>query len=49
LKAEAAKSRKLEKARQRWEKEAEKYILAEIDTKVVQLGSIGGTLTSLHL
>lgn len=44
LKAEAAKSRQLEKARQRWEKEAEKYILAQIDTKVVQLGSMGGHL-----
>ena len=44
LKAEAAKFKKLQKERQKWEKGkfALKSIVAEIDTKVVELGSIGG-------
>ncbi|XVE86627.1 hypothetical protein DITRI_Ditri18aG0049700 [Diplodiscus trichospermus] len=48
LKAEAAEFKKLQKERQKWEKGkfALKSIVAEIDTKVVELGSIGGHLLS---
>lgn len=44
LKAEVAEFKKLQKERQKWEKGkfALKSIVAEIDTKVVELGSIGG-------
>lgn len=43
-KAEAAEQRKLEKEKQKWEKGkfAHKSIVAKIDPKVVELGSIGG-------
>ncbi|KAF9603999.1 hypothetical protein IFM89_039353 [Coptis chinensis] len=46
LKAEAAEAKKLQKEQQKWEKGkfALKSIVAEIDTKVVELGSIGGHL-----
>ncbi|KAM0972181.1 hypothetical protein TB2_019563 [Malus domestica] len=46
LKAEAAKMKKLEKEKQKWEKGkfALKSIVAEIDTKVLELGSVGGSL-----
>ncbi|XP_049348140.1 crossover junction endonuclease EME1B [Solanum verrucosum] len=45
-KAEAAEQKKLEKEKQKWEKGkfAHKSIVAQIDTKVVELGSIGGHL-----
>ncbi|KAK4356123.1 hypothetical protein RND71_025094 [Anisodus tanguticus] len=45
-KAEAAEKKKLEKEKQKWEKGkfAQKSIVAQIDTKVVELGSIGGHL-----
>lgn len=45
-KAEAAEQRKLEKEKQKWEKGkfAHKSIVAKIDPKVVELGSIGGHL-----
>ncbi|CAN4114209.1 unnamed protein product [Withania somnifera] len=45
-KAEAAEKKKLEKAKEKWEKGklAHKSIIAQIDTKVVELGSIGGHL-----
>ncbi|PPD78740.1 hypothetical protein GOBAR_DD24327 [Gossypium barbadense] len=48
LKAEAVEFKKLQKERQKWEKGkfALKSIVAEIDTKVVELGSIGGHLLS---
>ncbi|XP_021895515.1 crossover junction endonuclease EME1B-like isoform X3 [Carica papaya] len=48
LKAEAAERKKIEKEKQKWEKgkSALKSIVAEIDTKVVELGSIGGHLLS---
>ncbi|XP_031282770.1 crossover junction endonuclease EME1B-like isoform X1 [Pistacia vera] len=48
LKAEAAELKKLEKEKQKWEKGkfAQKSIVAEIDTKVVELGSVGGHLLS---
>ncbi|KAG8481518.1 hypothetical protein CXB51_026355 [Gossypium anomalum] len=48
LKAEAVEFKKLQKERQKWEKGkfAVKSIVAEIDTKVVELGSIGGHLLS---
>ncbi|XVF17099.1 hypothetical protein REPUB_Repub10bG0089200 [Reevesia pubescens] len=48
LKAEAADIKKLQKERQKWEKGkfVLKSIVAEIDTKVVELGSIGGHLLS---
>ena len=44
LKAEAAELKKLEKEKQKWEKGkfALKSIVAEIDAKVVESGSIGG-------
>ncbi|KAM0977109.1 hypothetical protein FF1_019997 [Malus domestica] len=46
LKAEAAKMKKLEKEKQKLEKGkfALKSIVAEIDTKVLELGSVGGSL-----
>lgn len=46
LKAEAAEKKKLEKEKQKWEKGklALKSIAAEIDTKVVELGLVGGAL-----
>ena len=46
LKAEAAELKKIEKEKQKWEKGkfAMKSIVAEIDAKVVELGSIGGRL-----
>lgn len=49
LKAEAAKIKKLEKEKQRWEKGkfALKSIVAEIDTKVLELGSVGGVVLIL--
>ncbi|XP_044469217.1 crossover junction endonuclease EME1B-like isoform X2 [Mangifera indica] len=48
LKAEAAEMKKLEKEKLKWEKGkfAQKSIVAEIDTKVVELGSVGGHLLS---
>lgn len=44
-KAEAAEMKKVQKEKQKWEKGkfALKSIVAEIDTKVVEVGSIGGT------
>lgn len=44
LKAKAADMKKIEKEMQRWEKGkvALKSIVAEIDCKVVELGSVGG-------
>lgn len=44
LKSEAAEAKKLEKERQKWEKGkfALKSILAEIDVKVIENGSVGG-------
>lgn len=46
LKAEAAELKKIEKERQKWEKGkfAQNSIVAEIDAKVVELGSLGGIL-----
>ncbi|XP_058787669.1 crossover junction endonuclease EME1B-like isoform X1 [Vicia villosa] len=46
IKAEAAELKKIEKEKQKWEKGkfAMKYIVAEIDAKVVESGSIGGHL-----
>lgn len=46
MKAEAAELKKIEKEKQKWEKGkfAMKYIVAEIDAKVVESGSIGGRL-----
>ncbi|KAJ6810987.1 crossover junction endonuclease EME1B isoform X1 [Iris pallida] len=46
LKAEAAEIKKIEKEKQKWEKGkfAIKSIVAEIDTKVVENGSVGGHL-----
>ncbi|XP_058080907.1 crossover junction endonuclease EME1B isoform X2 [Magnolia sinica] len=48
LKAEAAEMRKLQKEKEKWEKGkfAVKSVVAEIDTKVVEIGSIGGHLLS---
>ncbi|OMO55898.1 hypothetical protein CCACVL1_26909 [Corchorus capsularis] len=48
MKAEAAELKKLQKERQKWEKGklAQNSIVAEIDTKVVELRSIGGHLLS---
>lgn len=44
LKAEAAEMKKIQKEKQRWEKGkfALKSIVAEIDSKVVESGSVGG-------
>lgn len=44
LKAEAAVLKKVEKEKKKWEngKFALKSIVAEIDAKVVELGSVGG-------
>ena len=46
LKAEAAELKKIEKEKQKWEKGkfAMKSIVAEIDAKVVESGSIGSRL-----
>ncbi|KAK2656093.1 hypothetical protein Ddye_009145 [Dipteronia dyeriana] len=46
LKAEAAELKKIEKEKQKWEKGkfAQKSIVAEIDAKVIELGSVGGHL-----
>ncbi|CAB4299381.1 unnamed protein product [Prunus armeniaca] len=46
LKAEAAEMKKIQKEKQKWEKGkfALKSIVAEIDSKVVELGSVGGNL-----
>ncbi|GMP25501.1 hypothetical protein CsSME_00002337 [Camellia sinensis var. sinensis] len=46
MKAEAAELKKLQKEKQKWEKGkfALKSVVAEIDTKVVELGSVGGHL-----
>lgn len=46
LKAEAAELKKIEKEKQKWEKGkfAIKSIVAEIDAKVVESGSIGGRI-----
>ncbi|KAL1814863.1 hypothetical protein DCAR_0519056 [Daucus carota subsp. sativus] len=48
LKAEALEMKKVQKEKQKWEKGklALKSIVAEIDTKVVELGSVGGSLLS---
>lgn len=48
MKAEAAELKKLHKEKQKWEKGkfALKSIVAEIDAKVVEMGSIGGHLLS---
>ncbi|XP_010526626.1 PREDICTED: crossover junction endonuclease EME1B isoform X7 [Tarenaya hassleriana] len=48
LKAEEAERKKLEKEKQKWEKGklALKSIVAEIDAKMVELGSVGGHLLS---
>lgn len=45
-KAEAAEMKKLQKEKQKWEKGkfALKSIVAEIDAKAVELGSVGGEL-----
>lgn len=44
LKAEALEMKKVQKEKQKWEKGklALKSIVAEIDTKVVEIGSVGG-------
>lgn len=44
MKAEAAEKKKLDKEKQKWEKGkfALKSIVAEIDAKVVENGSVGG-------
>lgn len=49
LKAEAAELKKNEKEKQKWEKGkfALKSIVAEIDSKVVESGSIGGMISIL--
>lgn len=46
LKAEALEMKKVQKEKQKWEKGklALKSIVAEIDTKVVELGSVGGMI-----
>lgn len=48
LKAEAAEMKKLQKEKQKWEKGkfALKSIVAEIDKKVIELGSVGGKILS---
>nr|XP_011464671.1 PREDICTED: crossover junction endonuclease EME1B-like isoform X2 [Fragaria vesca subsp. vesca] len=48
LKAEAAEMKKLQKEKLRWEKGkfALKSIVAEIDSKVIESGSVGGSLLS---
>jgi hypothetical protein len=50
-KAEAAEMKKLQKEKQKWEKGkfALKSIVAEIDAKAVELGSVGGELFFLTL
>lgn len=49
LKAEAAEMKKIQKEKQKWEKGkfALKSIVAEIDSKVVELGSVGGLVSFL--
>lgn len=49
MKAEAAELKKLHKEKQKWEKGkfALKSIVAEIDTKVVEMGSIGGKVMQM--
>lgn len=44
MKAEALELKKLEKEKQKWEKGkfALKSIVAKVDSKVVELGSVGG-------
>lgn len=44
LKAQAAEAKKMQKEIERWEKGkfAQQSIVAKIDTKVVEQGSIGG-------
>lgn len=44
LKNEAAEAKKLEKERQKWEKGkfALKSMMAEIDAKIIENGSVGG-------
>lgn len=48
MKAEALEMKKVQKEKQKWEKGklALKSIVAEIDTKVVEIGSVGGSLLS---
>ncbi|XP_074378876.1 crossover junction endonuclease EME1-like isoform X2 [Apium graveolens] len=48
LKAEALEMKKVQKEKQKWEKGklALKSIVAKIDTKVVEIGSVGGSLLS---
>lgn len=47
LKAEALEMKKVQKEKQKWEKGklALKSIVAEIDTKVVEIGSVGGMIS----
>ena len=47
LKAETAEMKKLQKEKQRWEKGklALKSIVAEVDSKVVEIGSVGGMVS----
>ena len=49
-KAEAAEMRKMQKEKQKWEKGklALKSIVAEIDAKVVELGSVGGESSNFY-
>lgn len=49
LKDEAAEMKKIQKEKQKWEKGkfALKSIVAEIDSKVVELGSVGGVVSFL--
>lgn len=49
LKAEAVMLKKLEKENQKWEKGklASKSIVAEIDTKVVEMGLVGGEVVPM--
>lgn len=46
LKAEAAELKQLQKELQKWEKGkfAQKSVVAEIDAKVVEMGSVGGLI-----
>jgi hypothetical protein len=50
-KAEAAELKKMQKDMQKWEKGkfALKSIVADIDAKIVELGSVGGDSLSLSL
>lgn len=49
-KAEAAEMKKMQKEKQKWEKGklALKSIVAEIDAKVVELGSVGGESSNFY-